>query len=94
MRMLMLVFVMFFASACASTMNELLAEAHRSGDWSAVNRRLDIQEAAHEQQQICRSRHTLYCKIILDETSCACVSNATFRNWTREIARRQRGNRH
>ncbi len=94
MRMLFLILVMFSVSACASNMNELIAEASQSGDWSAVNKQLDRQEAAREEQQICGSRHTLYCKTILDETSCACVSSATFRNWTREIARRQRGNRH
>ena len=94
MRMLFLILVMFSVSACASNMNELIAEARQSGDWTAVNKRLDRQEAAREEQQICGSLHTLYCKTILDETSCDCVSNAALWDRTREIARRQRGNRH
>ncbi len=94
MRTLLLILVMFSVSACASSMNELVAEAAPSGDWSPVNKRIDSQEAAREEQQVCGSRHTLYCKIILNETSCACVSKATFRNWNREVARQQRGNRH
>ncbi len=94
MRIPMLVLVMLSVSACASNMNELVAEASQSGDWTAVNRRLDSQEAAREEQQICGSRHTLYCETILDETSCACVSNAALWDRTGEVARRQRGNRH
>ena len=94
MRMLFLILVIFFVSACASNMNELIAEARQSGDWTAVNKRLDRQEAAREEQQICGSRHTLYCETNLDETSCACVWNTALWDRTEEIARRQRGNRH
>ncbi len=94
LRTLLLVLVMFSVSACASNLNELIAEANQSGDWTAVNQRLDRQEAAREEQQICGSRHTLYCETILDDSRCACVSNAALWDSTSEIARRQRGNRH
>ncbi len=94
MRMLSLILVMFSVSACASHMNELVAEASQSGDWTAVNTRLDRQEAAREEQQVCGSRHTLYCKTILDDTSCTCVSNVASWDRATEVALRQRGNRH
>jgi len=90
LRTLLLVLVMFSVSACASNLNELIAEANQSGDWTAVNQRLDRQEAVRAEQQFCSSRHTLYCRTVLDDTSCACVSNAAL--W--DSARRQRGNRH
>ena len=73
MRMLMLILVIFSVSACVSTMDELFTEANQSGDWSAVNRRLD-KEAAREQQPVCRSDKLLFCETFFGETSCACIS--------------------
>ena len=73
MRMLMLILVMFSVSACVSTMDELFAEANQSGDWSAVNRRLD-KEAAREQQRVCRPDQILFCETSFGETSCTCIS--------------------
>ena len=94
MRTLLLVLVMFSVSACASSMNELVAEASQSGDWRPVNERIDSQEAAHAEQQFCSSRHTLYCETNLDKTSCACVSSDALWDRIGEPARRQRENRH
>ncbi len=93
-RRLLLVLVVFSVSACASNMNELIAEASQSGDWSAVNKRFDSLEAARVEQQSCGSRQTLYCKTILDDTSCACVSNAALWDRTEALARQRRGDRH
>ncbi len=93
MRMLMLVLVVFSVSACASTMDELFAEAHQSSDWSAVNRRLD-KEAEREQQRLCSPDQVLYCEISMGETICTCIRNATLWDRTREIAHRKGANRH
>jgi hypothetical protein len=94
MRTLLLVLVMFSVSACASSMNELVAEASQSGDWRPVNKRIDNEEAARAEQQVCSSRHTLYCKTNLDKTSCACVSSEALWDRIGDPARRQRENRH
>lgn len=93
-RTLLLALVMLSLSACASNMNELIAEASQSGDWTAVNKRLDSQEAAREEQLACGSRQTLFCETILNETSCACVLDAALWGRTGDIARRQRGSSH
>ncbi len=94
LRMLILAPVMIFVFGCASSMEELFVEANQSGDWTAVNKRFDRQEAAREEQQTCGSRHTLHCKTILGETSCGCAPNAALWDRTEEVARQQRGNRH
>jgi len=62
LRTLLLILAMFSVSACASSMNELVTKAGQSGDWSPMNKRIDSQEAAREERQVCSSRHTLYCK--------------------------------
>ena len=90
---LVLIVTILTLSGCASNMSELIAEANQSGDWTAVNKRLDREEAARAAQQSCGSRKTLHCTTTLNETSCGCVANSTL--WDRPAAMtvRQRGDR-
>ena len=94
LRTLLLVLVMFSVSACASNMNELVAEANLSGDWSPVSKRIDSQEAARAERQACNSQQTLYCETNLGKNSCSCASSDAMWDRTERITRRQRGDRH
>lgn len=90
---LVLILAMLSVSGCASNMNELIAEANQSGDWTAVNERLDSEEAARAAQQSCGSGQTLHCTTTLDETSCGCVSSAALWDRPAAMTMRQRGDR-
>ena len=71
--------VAIFMVACAPvpTLAELEAEALRTGDWSAVEKREMIiakREARRPRQ--CPSGHVNYCKQNIGRVDCVCVSNS------------------
>jgi len=76
MRILLLVLTVTLA-ACASkpTLEELEDEAMVSGDWSAVERREEIQKDLRgESAQRCPDKHTVVCEQMGGSEDCECVS--------------------
>ena len=91
-RTLLVGLVLITLSGCASTMDELVAEAVETGDWTAVNARQDAQAAGR--QLSCGARQILHCETILNRTSCGCVANTTFWDQPATMTHRQRGDRY
>ncbi len=71
----LLVLLLLTASACASTssMDELIANANSTGNWTAVNQRLDAEEESLAITQSCRDGDVLWCDLVLSEKNCHCV---------------------
>jgi len=88
MRTLLLA-VLFSLSACAPTTDDLFMNANSSGDWTAVNARLELEEEARAKPLECRSNFVLWC----NASSCSCVPGADANDRQRELALR-RGNNH
>ena len=75
MRKILLVFIVILA-ACASepSLEELEDQAMVSGDWSAVERREQIQKDLRgESAQRCPDRHTIVCEQMGASEKCTCV---------------------
>ena len=75
MRMIILVLTVTLA-ACASepTLEELEDQAMVSGDWSAVERREEIQKDLRgASDQRCPDRQVVYCEQMGASEKCACV---------------------
>ena len=75
MRVLIIVLTVTLA-ACASrpTLEELEDEAMVSGDWSAVERREEIQgDLRGESAKRCPARHTVVCEQMGASEECECV---------------------
>jgi hypothetical protein len=89
MRALLLA-VLYLLSACAPTMDDLFMKANNSGDWTAVNARLQVEEEMRAKPLECRSNFILWC----DSSSCSCVPKADFSDRQRELAVRPRNNHH
>ena len=83
MRTLLLA-ALFILSACAPTMNDLKMEATDSGDWTAVNARLDAEEEIRFEQTECGSRFIPMCGSRSE--ACKCVLKDEFAHQQREAA--------
>jgi len=80
------IIVAFLLSACAADTNELIQDAHKDGNWTAVNRRLDTEEERGELSAlICGSSHQLWCNTSLKETSCDCILRPVAEDRVRRI---------
>jgi len=80
--------VLFLLPACAPTTDELFIKANISGDWTAVNARLETED--EPQPANCRDGFIPVCEVSNIET-CTCVPNYRFHDRQREL-RIQRGN--
>lgn len=90
MRALLLA-VLYSLSACAPTTNDLFMKANSSGDWTAVNARLEVEEEMRAGPLECRSHFVLSC----NSSTCGCVPRADFDDRQRELAiRRSNNHRH
>ncbi len=88
MRTLLLA-VLCLLGACAPTTNDLFMRANSSGNWTAVNARLEVEEKMRTEPLVCRSNFILWC----NSSSCRCTPKADFEDRQREISFR-RGNNH
>ena len=86
MRTLLLA-VLIFLSACAPTMDDLKMEANISGDWTAVNARLDAEEEIRFEQTECGRRFIPICDSRSE--ACKCVLRDEFAHQQREAALRR-----
>jgi len=58
---------------CASTTEELFAEANRSGNWATYNNRLQKEEKSGAARQVCRTGEILFCKFSGGDELCRCM---------------------
>jgi len=86
MRTLLLA-VLIFLSACAPTMDDLKMEVNISGDWTAVNARLDAEEEIRFEQTECGRRFVAICDSRSE--ACSCVLKDEFEHQQRELAFRR-----
>lgn len=59
--------------ACASTTEELFAEANQSGNWAAYNNRLQEEEESRMAQPDCRTGEILFCDFSGGDDLCTCM---------------------
>ena len=81
--------VLLLLPACAATTDELFTKANISGDFTAVNARLEADDEPPSAN--CRDGSVLVCETSHVET-CSCVSNDRFHDRYKEL-RIQRGNK-
>jgi hypothetical protein len=81
--------VLFLLPACAPTTDELFIKANISGDWTAVNARLEAED--EPQPANCRSGSVPVCETSHVET-CTCVQSAQFFDRFRESHTQRRYN--
>ena len=86
--------VLFLLPACATTTDELFTKANFSGDFTAVNARLEAENEIETGQPNCRDGMVLVCETSYTET-CSCVPNHRFHDRYRDsLSRRGNKNRH
>lgn len=85
--------VLFSLAACAPTTEELITEANISGDWTAVNARIAIEEEMYAEPLECGSHFILFCETSAIGESCGCVVEDDFNDWQRDLALRRGNNR-
>lgn len=66
----LIIAIFLLTTGCASSTNDLIKEAHVSGDWTAVNHRLEVEETREHSKPSCGDGLILMCT-----TRCECVSN-------------------
>jgi hypothetical protein len=66
--------IALLTSGCASSTNDLIKEAHETGDWAAVNHRLAAEETRENSSPSCGDGLILMCT-----SRCECVSNQVAR---------------
>jgi len=72
MRALMVLLSLLF-SACAPSMSDLILLANNSGDWTAVSKRIDTEEAKRAEPLKCHDNFILMCDIASRIVECSCV---------------------
>ena len=73
MRYFIAVITLILFPGCASTTEELFAEANLSGNWAAYNHRLQKEEESETAQQHCRTGEILLCDLSGRDNSCSCM---------------------
>jgi hypothetical protein len=76
--------VLILLPACAPTIDDLRMEANISGDWTAVNAKLDAEEEARFGQSECGHRFMAFCDT--HKQACKCVLRDEFEHEQRELA--------
>ena len=66
----LIILVGLLTAGCASSTNDLIKEAHETGDWAAVNHRLAAEESRENSSPSCGEGLILMCT-----SRCECVSN-------------------
>jgi hypothetical protein len=65
---------------CAPSTQELIQQAHFTGDWSLVNKRIEAEERRKaERAPSCPTGTTRWCEIRGSDESCSCAKNSDFR---------------
>jgi len=93
MRYFIAVITLILFPGCASTTEELFADANRSGNWAAYNNRLQKEEESGAVRQVCRTGEILFCKYSGGDDSCACVPTSRLQEEERWSPGQNRRNR-
>jgi hypothetical protein len=70
----LIIAIFLLTTGCASSTNDLIKEARESGDWTAVNHRLEFEEARENSNPSCGDGLILMCT-----STCECVPNQVAR---------------
>jgi len=72
---------LFLLLGCASSTQDLIDQAHLTGDWTAVNKRLGIIEKREAQRssETCPRGKTKFCNVHFNDKRCSCVSTIEVR---------------
>ncbi len=71
---------LFLLFACAPSTQDLIEQAHFTGDWSLVNKRIEVQERRKaERGPSCPKGTIPWCKKSFGDERCSCVRNAEVR---------------
>jgi hypothetical protein len=80
--------LLLLVTGCASNTSALIDEAMETGDWSAVNVRLEAEaQRAERQGSMCPNGSTAVCVSDFGVTDCRCVNSAVFHYELGGIAR-------
>ena len=85
--------VLFFLSACAPTLDDLIMNASNNGDWTAVNAKIAAEEESRAEPLECRRNFVLWCESSSSGETCGCEPIANFDERQRELAIRRGINR-
>lgn len=70
----LIIAIFLLTTGCASSTNDLIKEARESGDWTAVNHRLELEEKRENANPSCGDGLVLMCT-----STCECVSHQVAR---------------
>ena len=76
-----LIVVVLFLPACASSTKDLIEKADKTGDWTAVNRRLD----SETKRQLFLDKPCGDGQVLMCTSSCKCVSNQAARSTVNQM---------
>lgn len=71
------IILLFLVVGCAPTTDELIKQAHQTGDWTQVNQRLEAEaNRAAERAVRCPAGTIRWCDNSYGDSVCSCVENA------------------
>ena len=74
------ILLLFLLFGCAPSTHDLIEQAHLTGDWSLVNKRIEAEERRKvERGPSCPKGTTRWCEISFGDERCGCVRNADVR---------------
>ena len=80
--------LLFLLVGCAPSTPDLIKQAHQTGDWTLVNKRMEaIDRRAAEQRLSCPSGTTEWCDGRFGTATCSCVRNDVSRGILSSIGR-------
>ncbi len=80
------ILLLFLLFGCAPSTQDLIEQAHFTGDWSLVNKRFDAEERRKaERAPSCPKGMTGWCDRRFGNNRCSCVRNADVREMLRSL---------
>ncbi len=74
------ILLLFLLFGCAPSTQDLIEQAHFTGDWSLVNKRIEAEERRKaERAPSCPKGTIPWCEIRRRDERCSCVRNADVR---------------
>ena len=74
------IFTLFLLLGCAPSTPDLIEQAHLTGDWSLVNKRMDaIERRQTHEASACPTGTTSFCSARFGDKTCSCVRRSEIR---------------
>jgi len=74
------IITLFLLLGCAPSTPDLIEQAHLTGDWTLVNKRMDaIERRQAHKPQACPTGSTGFCSERFGDRRCSCVRNSELR---------------